>query len=128
VEVEQFITSLASAIEKRGDDVCIIAGVDLSHLGKRFGQDISINDEFLEWMEKEDRRMLTPVLEADADAFFSSIRSEEDKRNVCGVPAIYTLLKLLESHTVKSELLCYDMAVDDATQSVVSFAGISFFG
>lgn len=126
-EIQQFITSLKMVIEKRGDGVCIIAGVDLSHVGKRFGQEVTITQEFLTWVEEEDRNMLSSVLDIDSNGFFSFIRHENDKRNVCGVPAIYTLLELLKSRQVKSELLCYDKAVEDTTQSVVSFASLAFY-
>ena len=142
-EVSEFITALQSVIAKRSEDVCLIAGVDFSHVGKRFGQEVTINDQFLHWVEEEDRRMLDPILKGDAEGFFSFIRDEQDKRNVCGVPAVYALLSLLpglsssggrgelpgDADTPKhtGKLLKYDMAVEDQTQSVVSFAAAAFY-
>ena len=51
---------------------------------------------------------------------------EQDRRNVCGVPAIYTLLRVVEAK--EGKLLRYEQAVDQAGQSVVSFMAGAFYG
>ncbi len=127
-EVRDFIHALKAAIEDYEEDVCCIAGVDLSHVGRCFGQNISISPAFIKQMEVEDRKMLKLVLDRDDEGFFQLIQEEKDRRNICGVPAIYTLLNLLKPlNSGSSKLLKYDQAVDYNIQSIVSFAGAAFY-
>ena len=52
-------------------------------------------------------------------------QNEKDRRNVCGVPAIYTLLEIMD--VKKTRLLQYDQSVDPAAQSVVTFMGAALY-
>ncbi len=127
-EVEQFVTALSRAVAEK-EKVCCIAGVDLSHLGRRFGQDVSLSPEMIARAETDDREMLDYVLKANSEGFLEFIRKEKDRRNVCGVPAIYTLLRVLNEvqKPDRSALLNYDRAEEPETDSLVTFAGISFY-
>ena len=102
------------------------AGVDLSHLGRRFGQELNLSESFLKQAEAEDRRMIDRILARDTEGFFRLIQEERDRRNVCGVPAIYTLLRLL-GDSAPGRLLDYAQAVEEPTQSVVTFMGAAFY-
>ncbi|UCB47158.1 MAG: AmmeMemoRadiSam system protein B [Spirochaetota bacterium] len=124
-EFQDFIGGLREVISERTDEVCFIAGVDLSHLGQRFGQNITIDDTFLAWAKEKDTEMIKLILERDAEGFMGLIQGEKDSRNVCGVPAIYTMLKVLDAKS--SKLIRYDQAVEDQTQSVVTFMGAGFY-
>jgi hypothetical protein len=124
-EIEEFIGALGETLEQQGSEVCCIAAVDLSHIGRRFGQDISMSTPLLKQIEAEDRAMIETILSGDADAFLRGIQEEQDRRNVCGVPAIYALLRVLPAG--KGKLLCYQQAVDASTQSMVSFMAGGFY-
>jgi AmmeMemoRadiSam system protein B len=80
----------------------------------------------LKQIENEDRSMIETILTGEAEVFFRGIQEERDRRNVCGVPAIYTLLRIIEADN--GRLLRYEQAVDRATQSVVSFMAGAFYG
>lgn len=121
----EFISALKAECEERADEICLIAGVDLSHLGQRFGQNIRMTPAFLKKAEVDDMNMIQFILKRDAEGFMRFIQEEKDRRNVCGVPAIYTLLKLVDSKEAK--LLRYDQAVDQNTSSVVTFMGAAFY-
>jgi len=125
-EVSEFINAVKMTEVETGDKVCFIAGVDLSHIGNRFGQSVVLSQAFLEKIERDDRKMLDYVLALDGEGFFRFIQDEEDRRNVCGVPAIYTLLKAIDGG--KAELLKYDMSVESQTNSVVSYAALALYG
>ena len=124
-EVNEFAAALKKLIDDRGENVCCIAGVDLSHVGRRFGQDIALSGSFIKQVEADDRSLLQHVIDRDADAFLETIERDNNRNNVCGVPAIYTLLRVLQPKSAK--LLKYDQAVDEETQSLVSFAGAAFY-
>lgn len=124
-EFQEFIGGLKEIISEIGDKVCFIAGVDLSHLGQRFGQNITIDDTFLAWAKEKDMDMIKLILDRDEEGFLKLIQDEKDSRNVCGVPAIYTMLKVLDAKS--SKLLRYEQSVEDQTQSVVTFMGAGFY-
>jgi hypothetical protein len=134
-EIAQFHKALLESVRSHSrtgrGNVYLIAGVDLAHLGSRFGQDVEVTEQLLQWAEEEDRNMLDLVLECDSEGFYSHIKKEQDKRNVCGVPAIYTMLTILNrlngTHANPGRLIKYDMAADTSTNSVVTFAGVSFY-
>jgi AmmeMemoRadiSam system protein B len=125
-EAEEFLAALGEVLSRRGEGTALIAGVDLSHLGRRFGQELDLTDELLRKAEADDRAMIGRVLERDADDFFRGIQQEADRRNVCGVPAIYSLLRLLPPSSAR--LLRYGQAPDPQTQSVVTFMSAAFYG
>lgn len=123
-EFREFTSVLGDLIGGR-DDVCLIAGVDLSHLGKRFGQDIKLSDAFLEQTRRQDMDMIDLILKADPEEFMRHIQREGQRQNVCGTPALYTLLTLLRSSN--SRLIMYDQAADRENDSVVTFMGAALY-
>jgi AmmeMemoRadiSam system protein B len=125
-EVEEFVEALRRTLEQADSEICCIAAVDLSHIGQRFGQNITLSPELLKEVEREDRAMIDRIIKLDEEAFFWGIQQEQDRRNVCGVPAIYTLLRVVQAE--EGRLLRYEQAVDQATQSVVSFMAGALYG
>jgi AmmeMemoRadiSam system protein B len=121
-EFQEFTAAIGGMIYGCGEEVCLIAGVDL---GQRFGQVVTMTPAFLEQAEAEDTVMIERIIDKDADGFFNHIREEQDHRNVCGVPAIYTLLTLVDTSNVR--LLRYDQSVDEQTQSVVTFMAAALY-
>jgi AmmeMemoRadiSam system protein B len=124
-EAEEFLAAMAEVLEQWGQRAGLIAGVDLSHQGRRFGQELTLTESFLQQLEREDRTMIARVLEHDAAGFFQGIQQEADRRNVCGVPAIYSMLRLLPAGSAR--LLRYGQAADRQTQSVVTFMSAAFY-
>ena len=109
-------------INTSGKRVCFIAGVDLSHIGMRFGDQDTLTDEWLDRVRMEDLDLLNHVERLDAEALFQHICDDQDQRRVCGYPAIYTLMDLAGAR--ESQLLKYDQAADTMTQQAVTFASM----
>ncbi|MBN2323186.1 MAG: AmmeMemoRadiSam system protein B [Spirochaetes bacterium] len=124
-EFAEFTQALADAASKRKDRLCFIASVDLAHLGKRFGQDIRIDPPFLESAKQKDEAMIAHITDLDAEGFLGYIVKENDSRNVCGVPAIYAFLKLVDAK--RAELFGYEQSVENETGSVVTFMSAGFY-
>jgi AmmeMemoRadiSam system protein B len=125
-EVEEFVEALGNTLEQVDSEICCIAAVDLSHIGQRFGQNITLSPQLLQEVERDDRAMIDRIVKLDEEAFFRGIQQEQDRRNVCGVPAIYALLRVVQAE--EGRLLRYEQAVDQAAQSVVSFMAGAFYG
>jgi len=123
-EFGEFCSALKEVISGR-KNICLVAGVDLSHLGRRFGQDIQVDDRLLRWAREQDMAMIERVLRGDARGFMRGIMEEGDRRNVCGTPALHTLLTVLPVRG--SRLIMYDQAVDRQAHSVVTFMGAALY-
>jgi len=122
--VQDFIQTIKIAAARSEHKVCFIAGVDLAHIGQKFGDPGPLNSSTEILLETEDREMLKHVENVDAAGFFESIAKDKDRRRICGFPAMYILLNLIEG--TKGRLLKYDKSIDPATQSIVSFASMVF--
>jgi AmmeMemoRadiSam system protein B len=80
----------------------------------------------LNQIKSEDLQMLQTVEALDAEEFYNSIQKHNDRRKVCGLPAIYTMLNVLDAS--EGKLIKYDQSVERDTQSVVSYASMCFYG
>lgn len=121
-EMQSFLEALRDLLHAQEKPVCLIAGADLAHMGARFGDPGEITPDLLGWIERQDRQMLAPVAAGDPDGFFRFVSREQDRRRICGLPPIYTLLHLMRGRT--GRLLHYDQAPDP--QGVVTFCSIAF--
>ncbi|MGZ3538401.1 MAG: AmmeMemoRadiSam system protein B [Thermodesulfobacteriota bacterium] len=123
--VRQFIDGLSESVSSLGREVCYIASADLAHVGRQFGDRGGMNEYGLRILSQEDQEMLEYVEKMDGEGFFSVIAAEKDRRRICGFPAIYSMLKLLEAK--EGKVLKYGQAFTPETQSVVSFASLAFY-
>ncbi len=124
-QIEDFIQSLKQTIAEYPNKICLIAGVDLSHVGGRFGDDGMLTPVSLNRIKIEDLAMLKTVEAFDAEGFFRSIQQDNNRRRICGLPSIYTMLRVLDAS--EGKLLKYDQSVERDTQSVVSYASMCFY-
>ena len=120
--VREFLDTLHDLLETRGDEICLVAGADLAHVGARFGDSDGITPDFLRWIESQDRQMLEPVAAGNPEGFFRFVSREGDRRRICGLPPIYTLLTVIRGHT--GRLLHYGQAPDP--QGAVTFCAMAF--
>jgi AmmeMemoRadiSam system protein B len=123
--IRQFIDALKESVSSLRREVCYIASADLAHLGLQFGDRERIHEYDLRVLSREDREMLEYAERMDGEGFFSSISREKDRRRICGLSSIYSMLKILDAK--RGELLQYDQAFTPETHSVVSFASMAFY-
>jgi AmmeMemoRadiSam system protein B len=123
--IQQFIYALEEAVSFLGREVCYIASADLTHMGLQFGDQDGVGDYSLRVIAQEDQEMLEYAEKMDGEGFFFSISRERDRRKICGLPAIYSMLKILEAK--EGRLLKYGQAFTPDTQSVVTFASLAFY-
>ena len=123
--VQSFIESLKRATEVYGTSVCIIASVDLNHVGRRFGDSFPLNTIVLDRIRDEDLEMLGAAESVNFQALMETIRRTKNQRRVDGVCPIYTLLETLQPTSGK--LLRYDQGLESEVNSVVTFASMGFY-
>ena len=123
--VSLFLDSLGNIIQEMGDRVFIIAGVDMAHVGPKFGDSEPVNDLTLSRIKERDINSLEYSEKLDAEGFYRSIEEEKDWRKICGLSSIYATLSTIQAE--KGKLLDYDQALEPDTGSVVSFASLAFY-
>lgn len=124
--INKFVEAIKDSVLSLNRDICFIASADLAHMGLQFGDPHGISEYDLRIVKEEDLRMLNYVEKIDGEEFFSTVMKEKNRRRICGLSAIYTLLKVIDAKVGK--LLKYDQAFTPETQSVVSFASLAFYG
>ncbi|MDR4498122.1 MAG: AmmeMemoRadiSam system protein B [Candidatus Scalindua sp.] len=124
-QFENFISSLKETVEKSRKKICLIASVDLAHVGLRFGDREAPDETFLKKLEHEDLGLLKHVEKLDAKTFYDCIQNVNNKRRICGYPAIYAMLHVIRAKEAK--LLKYSQDYDKNTGSTVSFASMAFY-
>ena len=123
-QFKEFVSSLKETIKESKKKICIIASVDLAHVGSRFGDTELQDDAYLDTLRSDDINMLKYVENLDVDGFNNSVQKDHNSRKICGYPAINTLLNVIDAS--ESKLLKYSQYADD-TNSTVSFASMSFY-
>jgi AmmeMemoRadiSam system protein B len=101
----------------------VVAGVDFSHVGPKFGHDTPASF-IVNQSEDHDRRLLDSLCKMSADGFWAESRKVNDRYHVCGFSALACLLEILPSS--RGHLLDYGVFREEATQSAVSFAAVLF--
>jgi AmmeMemoRadiSam system protein B len=122
-EIEGFIAALRQALAALDRPVCVVGGVDLSHVGPRFGDAEPVGPALAAQARAFDLGALERVVAGDAEGFWRIVAADGNRRRVCGLGAIYTVLRLLEP--VRGRLLDYDQGVDPAG-GLVGFSAVVF--
>jgi predicted class III extradiol MEMO1 family dioxygenase len=102
--------------------VAFVAGADLAHVGPRFGDPESIAPDALAQLGVDDRATLEAVAAGDAEAFFDDTSRDGDRRRICGLSPIWTLLRANGGRA--GVLRQYGQWPDP--QAVVTFASVVF--
>lgn len=119
----RFLDELRSILNDPEQETILIAGVDLSHTGPKFGHEMP-GSSMQPRSEEHDRNLLTNLTRLDADNFWEESRRINDQFNVCGFSALACLLEILPQ--CQGELLHYEIWHEEPTRSAVSFASLVF--
>ncbi|MCI5066281.1 AmmeMemoRadiSam system protein B [bacterium] len=106
----------------------ILAGVDMAHIGRFFGDAREVTEPWLREIHERDQHYLELLKRQERSLLFEHIAEDRDARRICGFPTMYTVLHLFEKLGWKNrnELVDYRQAVNAANGCVVTFAGMTF--
>ena len=123
--VARVLDALGDLAAKQGDRLLWVLGVDMAHVGRRYGDDFAAQARTgsLVEVEARDRRRCEAIGRGDAGSFWELLRQNGDDLRWCGASPFYAFLKALPG--LRSELLIYEQWNIDE-QSVVSFGGLAF--
>jgi AmmeMemoRadiSam system protein B len=125
--VGDFLRKLRSIIERETEHekrrCLVVAGVDFSHIGLKFGDQYT-GRTLLQEATEYDKTLIENLCNWDVSGFWNVAKNVDDKYKVCGFAPLASLLEILPS--AEGHLLGYDVWHEDATHSAVSFASIVF--
>jgi AmmeMemoRadiSam system protein B len=117
-----FLNELKKLLEEKGAEVLVVAGVDFSHIGPKFGHSFRASSLIGEARDF-DARLIDAICSGDPSSFWTEAKKVGNRYNVCGFSCIAFLLELFQG-TV-GQRLGYDFWEEEETQSAVSFAAIT---
>lgn len=121
--MSDFVSGLRRYLEEGDGPALIVAGVDFSHIGPKFGHREPAVSLLLEAKE-HDRSLLDAICRGDGKTFWEIIQKKDNRYNVCGFSTLALLLELLSGK--RGFELGYDFWMEEATQSAVSYAALAF--
>jgi AmmeMemoRadiSam system protein B len=127
--VASFVDALAELIETEGDRLFWILGVDMSHIGARYGDGVAVRagEGKMREVSALDHARIERVCAGDTEGFVRLVQEKQDELKWCGYSPFYTFLRSMQHvrPNVQGRVLHYDQWNIDA-QSVVSFAAMEF--
>lgn len=126
--IEAFVHALRKTCAEQtaaGRRVCVMASVDFSHVGPRYGEAQAPDEAFLSNVRAADFALIDAITQVAPPQFVNAAAQIEDRYRVCGFAPMHTLLA---STAAKSgRLLQYEQGLMDDKKSVVSYASLALY-
>jgi MEMO1 family protein len=125
--VERFFDTLGNLSAREGNKLLWVLGVDMAHMGRRYGDQMIARAEQGEMaaVAERDKLRIERLTQSDSPGFWDLIQENQDDLKWCGSAPIYTFLKAVPQ--ARGTLRRYQQWNIDE-ESVVSFAAIAFRG
>lgn len=123
--VRSFLDGLGELASREGDRLFWVLGVDMAHMGRRYGDPYSAtaSEGYMEDVGQRDRERIQRIVEGDAGGFWELVRENHDDLKWCGTSPFYTFLRAVPD--ARGKLLDYSQWNIDE-RSVVSFGAVEF--
>ncbi len=123
--VRRIFGALGEIAAHEGERLLWVLGVDMAHMGRRYGDgfEARAGDGEMQMVEARDRERVRSVESGDARRFWERVQENRDDLKWCGSAPIYTFMKSVPN--ARGKLRHYQQWNIDE-QSVVSFAGMEF--
>lgn len=116
--------TLAETARSLQRKICCVAGADMSHIGRKFGDDVGAQ-RLLASARAVDSLALEHAARGDADGFLAVLANNRNKFRVCGAAPIYAALRTASpSH---GRILSHDTWDEPERDSAVTFASMAFY-
>jgi len=123
--VRRFLEALGELAEREAGRLFWVLGIDMAHIGRRYGDTFNAHAEQGAMVEvtARDRGRIDRVTSGDAEGFWDLVQEKRDDLKWCGSSPLYTFLKAVPK--ARGQLLRYEQWNIDEN-SVVSFGGMAF--
>jgi AmmeMemoRadiSam system protein B len=123
--VRRVFGSLGEIAAREGDRLLWVLGIDMAHMGRRYGDgfEARAGEREMQTVEQADRARIDRMEAGDARGFWDLVQHKRDHLKWCGSSPVYTFLQAVPS--ARGRLRHYQQWNIDE-DSVVSFAGMEF--
>lgn len=123
--VARFFDALANIAAREDKSLFWILGIDMAHMGARYGDSLRATANMGEMLaiETRDRQRIERINAGDIHGYWSLVQDGHDDMKWCGSSPLYTFMKVMPG--LRGELLHYHQWQIDP-QSVVSFGALRF--
>lgn len=123
--IARFFDALGNIAARDSKGLFWVLGIDMAHMGRRYGDPIRAKANIGEMLaiEQRDHARIDRIAAGDIRGYWSLVQDGHDDLKWCGSAPLYTFMKVMPE--VKGELLDYHQWQIDA-DSVVSFAALRF--
>lgn len=118
-----FLQALSGILSHGDHETLVVAGVDLSHIGPKFGHNMPAT-HLQSQSEMHDQNLLKAFSNMQTDVFWEESIGVKDQFNVCGFSAMACLMEILPPS--RGQILGYEVWHEQPTRSAVSFAAVVF--
>lgn len=123
-EVAAMTRALRALCASPGSRILLLCSADLSHVGRHFGDDHDLDEEYLKRVAATDREYLSACTAGSGAASLAALQRHGNATEICSAAAIYTLLAALPAGA--GYLLGYHQAINHNLQQMVSFSTMIF--
>lgn len=124
-DVRRFHGKLGEIASREGNKLLWVLGIDMAHMGQRYGDEIAAEANRGEMTDvgRRDQLRIERINAGDAHGFWDLVQQNQDELKWCGSSPLYTFMKAVPN--ARGTLRGYEQwNIDDA--SVVSFGAIAF--
>jgi MEMO1 family protein len=95
--VQEFIAALRELAEQERDRLFWVLGVDMAHMGKRYGDsfDALVDTGVMAEVAGRDERRIGQISAGNSRGFWELVRENQDDLKWCGSSAFYTFMKAI---------------------------------
>jgi AmmeMemoRadiSam system protein B len=119
----EMVHRVKTRIQESRSRVLIVAGVDLSHIGLKFGDSMPASS-ILPWAMSSDRTVLSMLTRGEPEKILRHAIETRDQYHICGLPAILLLSSLLRED--RADIIQFETYDEQETQSAVNYASMIF--
>ncbi len=123
-KIKEFCDLLRELSTANGRRPLWLVSGDLAHIGRRFGDSWDAH-EMLDTLRSEDYEVMDAMIKGKADRYFSTIATNHDRRRICGLPPVWTMLNALKPGS--GTALDYNQWNDAPTGTAVSFGSAAWW-
>jgi len=124
VDLSAFVNALRDQIAEDSTETLLVAGADLSHVGRAFGDDCDLDEPFLKGVRDHDRNALDRYARGDAEEFVRYLATDSNPTRVCSAGCMFAVATALPD--ASPTVLDYHQAVDRDTDTCVTCTAVAF--
>jgi hypothetical protein len=124
-KVKRFFAALGEIAEREKERLFWVLGVDMAHMGQRYGDKFAaqVDRDEMALVRERDMQRIERINASDVRGFWDLVKENGDDLKWCGTSPFYTFMKAMP-YTRGTTQRYEQWNIDE--RSVVSFAGIAF--